>query len=96
MKVSLEEAACVALAVTLIACLVTWQALIVPCLVATFAVWEGLTSILGTFAIAGTGIIAIVRMPHRWYYRIIYDSTSSEKSSTSSKDASSNSSDDFH
>ncbi len=95
MKVSLEEAACVALAVILIACLVTWQAVIVPCLVATFAVWEGLTGILGAFAIAGTGFMAIVRMPHRWYYRIIYDSTGGEKSSTGSKDASNTSSDDF-
>lgn len=96
MKLSLEDAACVALAVILIVCLVTWQAVIVPCLVATFAVWEGLTGILGAFAIAGTGFMAIVRMPHRWYYRIIYDTTGSEKSSTGSKDASSTSYDDFH
>lgn len=96
MKVSLEDAVCIALAVTMVSCLVFWQAVIVPALVATFAVWEGLTAILGAFAIAGTGFMAVVRMPSRWYFEIIYDSTDGAVPCSDTGDISIVSSDDVH
>lgn len=83
MKVNLEDAACIVLAVFTTILSVSWQVAMVPLLINWCNTPEWLVSTVGACSVSALGFAILTQIPDNWYHRIIYECSDLERPSQS-------------
>ena len=78
MKINLEEAACIAMAVLLLIASVTAQVFVAPAMVENWEMPEFLAVTLNACIISFAGLYGVPKIPSSWYFKIVYESKDDE------------------
>lgn len=80
MRINLEEAACVVLAVFMLIGSVTAQIVVAPAMIEHWEMPEFLAVTLNAVIVSAIGFYGVIKLPGSWYFKIIYDSVEDEES----------------